>query len=270
MVARLSARFLVVALAASLAASQARPASAAEKEPPPLYQIQPIVDGAVIVASLATTLSIYAFGKGSITLSCPCNPQDVNFIDRGAIGNHSTPAATASNVTLGLALAAPVILDFVDMGVSRDYLYDMVVYGETLAVAGAFASIAKQIVQRPFPRTYDEPTLQQEANGYRSFYSGHTTLTFAAATVTTVTLGQRYGQYWVPAFIGLGVGVSIAIERVAAGWHFPTDVMMGAVTGTVLGIAIPVVHLRKLHLMPFVSDLPGDHPPGLALSGRWG
>jgi membrane-associated phospholipid phosphatase len=106
------------------------------------------------------------------------------------------------------------------------------------------------------------------ANGYRSFYSGHVALTFTALSAAAFTINERFGWTLVPWLVTGLVGASVAVERVAAGWHFPTDVMVGAVMGTAVGVLVPLIHLRRLGIMPTLSMLPGGQV-ALALTGRW-
>jgi membrane-associated phospholipid phosphatase len=37
----------------------------------------------------------------------------------------------------------------------------------------------------------------------------------------------------------------VAVERVASGDHFPTDVAVAAVAGTAIGVTVPWLHLRR-------------------------
>ena len=53
-----------------------------------------------------------------------------------------------------------------------------------------------------------------------------------------------------------GVGTSVGIERVAAGRHFPTDVLVGVVAGTAVGVLVPYYHRRKLDQGFFVTAAP--------------
>ncbi len=65
-------------------------------------------------------------------------------------------------------------------------------------------------------------------SGLDSFPSGHTTVSFAVATV----LAKRF-----PAFgpLCVGVAVFVGVSRVLRGSHFPTDVLGGAVVGVLSG-----------------------------------
>jgi len=125
-----------------------------------IYQIDPIIDGAIIGASVGLTIGIYVGAAGSIDVSCPCDRNQVNAFDRPAIGNHSDAAAWISNVTVGAALLTPVALDWLYLRQFRPFVDDMVVYAQAIALSGAFVTVAKQLAQRPFPRTYagERPT----------------------------------------------------------------------------------------------------------------
>ena len=67
-----------------------------------------------------------------------------------------------------------------------------------------------------------------------------------------------------------GVSASVAVERVAAGWHFPTDVLAGALVGTTVGVVVPALHLRRVRLMPeAISSAGGNLVGGLGVAGTW-
>jgi membrane-associated phospholipid phosphatase len=105
--------------------------------------------------------------------------------------------------------------------------------------------MAKYTVQRPLPRTYaGDPTLLSRPGGYRSFYSGHVSVVFAALSVTAMTLEVRHHQHVWPWILAVAVGTMVAVERVAAGRHFYTDVAVGAVAGTAVGTLVPLAHRR--------------------------
>jgi len=45
--------------------------------------------------------------------------------------------------------------------------------------------------------------------------------------------------------VGLLITGSVAVERVASGHHFPTDVTVAAVAGTAVGLTVPWLHFRR-------------------------
>jgi membrane-associated phospholipid phosphatase len=214
--------------------------------PKSVYHISPPVDLTVTVGVLVGTSVVYLNSDKLIKPRCPCDPAEVNAFDRGAIGNTSPTAATLSNLTVGAVVVAPLLFDAVDLGgLNEAWWEDAAVFAQTLAINGALMTAAKFIAQRPLPRTYaGDPSLIDSPEGYRSFYSGHTSLVFAGLSATAMTIRLRYGEKTWPWIVTGVVGTSVAIERVADGRHFPTDVIAGAVMGSAVGIVVPWLHSR--------------------------
>jgi membrane-associated phospholipid phosphatase len=236
---------LELAPAALAETPAAEPAAARVARPAPVYRLYPAADAAVMVTSAITIIVPEIFADEIIRFRCPCDPSEVNGFDRGAIGNHSTVAGGVSDVTLVAAIAVPPLLDLVDVGMGEAFLTDLAVYAQVMLVNGALAQIAKYTVQRPIPRTYaGDPLFLHEPAGYGSFFSGHTSTVFAALTATAMTARLRHGERWWPWAVAGVVGSSVAWERVAAGRHFPSDVLVGAAVGTATGVVIPWLHVR--------------------------
>jgi membrane-associated phospholipid phosphatase len=228
-----------------------------------IYELHPAVDAAVLTASVLAIAVPSLFASQIIDERCPCDPSTVNRLDRHAIGNHDRAAGLASDTTTLVAMVAPPVIELLAIRGRSALVSDLVVYGEVLLVNGALTEIAKYTVQRPLPRTYaGEANLVHSAGGYRSFYSGHTSTTFAALSAAAFTLRQRAGERVWPWLVVAGVGTSVAVERVADGRHFPTDVIAGAVMGTLVGVGVPWLHLRHdLRVVPARG--------GLGLAGRF-
>jgi membrane-associated phospholipid phosphatase len=211
-----------------------------------VYSVRWPIDVPVSVVGGLMVALPYDLGGGLIRERCPCDPSQVNPIDRGVIGNHSAAANRISDVSVGLALIAPIILDAVDVGTSHDLVEDMLVYAEALAVNGALVTVAKWAVQRPLPVVYsgDAPELVNAPGGYRSFYSGHTSNAVTALMAASMTYTLRHGETWWPWVVTGAFGFSVGAERVAAGRHFYTDVAVGALAGVLVGWLIPRIHER--------------------------
>jgi membrane-associated phospholipid phosphatase len=221
------------------------PPEAIQVAPRSIYRVTPAVDVPIIVAGVLAIALPYAFANDLIHPRCPCDPGEVNSLDRHVIGNHNKVLDDASDATAAIVLVAPPLLDALDLGFSPALLEDVTVYGEALAVNGALVTATKYAVQRPLPRTYArDPTLLNQPGGYRSFYSGHVSVVFAALSVTAMTLEVRHHQHLWPWVLAVAVGTMVAAERVAAGRHFYTDVAVGAVAGAAVGTLVPLAHRR--------------------------
>jgi membrane-associated phospholipid phosphatase len=211
-----------------------------------VYQLNPPADAAIIALGSLGVILPYAFENQLIRRRCPCDPSEVNALDRHVIGNANSFLDSVSDVSALAAMLVPLALDSFDLGLSRPLFEDAVILAEVLAVNGALVALAKFSVQRPLPRVYAEPdsALAQSPGGFRSFYSGHTSTTVASLSAAAFTLKLRYSQQvWPWLAVGL-FGAAVGAERVAAGRHFYTDVVVGALAGAAVGTAIPWLHAR--------------------------
>jgi membrane-associated phospholipid phosphatase len=267
-----SARVAGVAVAA-LIIGNALPAAATDDEPGStrprdVYELHLGVDIPVMVAGGSVGLARALFEDHLARKSCPCDPSSVNALDRPVIGYHSEAASLAANITVYGTMAALPLLDALDLGFRRPLLHDVVVYAEALAVDTAIQNIVNFAVARPRPRTYaGDPAFVNGAEGYVSFYAGHVSTAFTAMSAASFTLRRRYGTGIWPWIATALVGGSVAVERVASGHHFPTDVAVAAVAGTAIGIAIPWAHTRRSS--ETISLAPAPSGRGLALVGTF-
>ncbi|MGN0479721.1 MAG: phosphatase PAP2 family protein [Hominenteromicrobium sp.] len=99
--------------------------------------------------------------------------------------------------------------------------------------------VLKNIVCRPRPCAAfpDIPLLIARPNSY-SFPSGHSASSFAAAVMLTLR-HRKWG------WIALVPAALIAFSRVFLFVHYPTDVLAGALLGTLFAFAVYAVYRRK-------------------------
>ena len=67
--------------------------------------------------------------------------------------------------------------------------------------------------------------------GNPSMPSGHASIAFSAATI----LGYRYPKWRIPLYIGAGL---VGFTRIYLGRHYTSDVLVGAVIGTTMGVIV--------------------------------
>ena len=199
----------------------------------------------------------------------PCNASQVNAFDRLAIGHSSQPARTAADI-ISLVPIAYLALDMIDVGPKhwKTYLTDLWVVAEALLWNGAIQNLVSRAVRRPRPFLYSPgvyPSDRDNPEAGLSFYSGHTSFAFALATSCSYTFTLRHPHSkwrWViwPAL--MAVASIEPVLRVYSGDHFPTDVMVGAVAGSAIGLLFPALHRRLksapkvltgLRLVPVIS-----------------
>jgi len=193
---------------------------------------------------------------------------DVPAIDKWALGRTSRTARTASQVTITAMLVVPAALDVLDVrlygGTWSTAGEDLIVMGEAMLVNGALNELVKVAVRRPRPFTYDGHELQ-EPDSYLSFYSAHSSNAFAMGMAYATTFSLRHPRsgyrYLVYGAVIAGGGTT-GLLRVLAGKHFPSDVLVGALMGSAVGITVPLLH-RRHQLSVAVS------PGGVALVGAF-
>ena len=109
----------------------------------------------------------------------------------------------------------------------------------------AMNQVVKFIVgrERPFVHALpeaDKPHTARPSDNNLSFFSGHTTMAFAmAASAGTVASMRRYRLApWIWA-VGIAVATVTGYLRIAADVHYASDVLTGAVVGSLAGFAVP-------------------------------
>jgi membrane-associated phospholipid phosphatase len=188
----------------------------------------------------------------------PCDASALNAFDRLAIGHSSQAARTAADAIS----AVPIVylaLDILDVGPRhwKAYLTDLWVVAEALLWNGAVQDIVRRAVRRPRPFLYTPGVYPSERDGDDasfSFYSGHTSFAFALATSCSYTFTLRHPHSkwrWVVWPALMAVASIEPVLRVYSGDHFPTDVIVGAVAGSAIGLLFPALH-RRLRSAPKV------------------
>jgi len=222
-----------------------------------------VIPGHTVSRPVDGAIQILAFTAGLTAKLIPARDrqpwdEEVFGADMRVRDNFSRRAAHISDGLLGLSLAAPVVyltgrtIDDVD----GDRL---LLYGQSMAINVALASVAKQLVQRPRPYTYSQKqsvrayAKAQGTDAYLSFYSGHAAATFGAATTGAYLLGTSNASPALKSFAwgaGFGVAAMTASLRVRAGKHFYSDVLVGSLVGMTVGYVVPALHADDKPYVP--------------------
>lgn len=239
----------------SVAFGDAPPPAFTHDESP--YQLRLDVDIAAVVlgavlwggTSLIGTTPPPAYCGTSTTPAC--NPRSLNAFDRLALGHSSAAARTAADI-ISFVPILYLAIDIGDVGLRhwKTYLTDLWVFAEVLGWNGAFQDIVRRAVRRPRPFLYTPglyPSERDSPEASFSFYSGHTAFAFAIATTAAYTFTLRHPNWWVRWLVWPSLMLVASVEpvlRVYSGDHFPTDVIVGAVAGSAVGLLIPALHRR--------------------------
>lgn len=242
------------------------PVPSASLAPPHPMRTRLIIDLPIIGLSTAIALGSEYIGKEQPWAGCAaCDRGSINALDRTALGNHSAPARTVSDIGLISLIALPFALDLGDSLIQRGrdrspdrarhlrgWGTDVVVLLETFAVTYASTNVVKFALRRPRPYSYEQgsevgdPT---ENDARLSFFSGHASMSFAMATSYASLFQARHPRSrWVaPVWVlGMSLASVTAVARVEAGKHFWTDVIVGAAVGTGIGLLVPALHRNRV------------------------
>ena len=113
-------------------------------------------------------------------------------------------------------------------------LYAFIFFG--VGVPSLVTTLFKRLIGRGRPGNFDEFgllhfQLNWDRYSFQSFPSGHATTAFALAMVLAF-LAPRW------TYVALVFGVVVAISRVVLGEHYPSDVVAGAIVGTLGAYAV--------------------------------
>jgi hypothetical protein len=222
-------------------------------------------DGSILgIGGAATALGYYFFRSVSAPSSSDIlqrSGETINGFDRSAINQHSESAATISDVLIGITTAAPLLL-CADHAIGKDWRTITLMYIETWSFIGGTSTLSKGLITRYRPYVYnpDVPLDKKlTSDAKMSFFSNHTTSAFASAVfLSTVYSDNHPNSDWKP-YVWTGtllVASAVGYLRYAAGEHFPSEILVGAVAGSAIGYAIPWMHRINNENMSITPSVP--------------
>ena len=199
-----------------------------------------------------------------------CNPPGFDVSVRNAIvWRDPGRAVTLSTITgyvvepaLGYALIGYASLAS-DNASWAQLIDDLVPVLETVALSEFGCNIVKLSVgrQRPYAHFAAVP-IEADADANLSYFSGHSTLTFAIAT--SAGLVAHWRGYKVEPFVWgveLPLAAATAYFRMAGDKHYLSDVVTGTTVGVLSGLTIPRLMEHDVAVVPTGA--------GVALVGRF-
>jgi undecaprenyl-diphosphatase len=251
------------------------------------FVLDPVSDGVLTAAGFGFSVMLgIILGTGEIKPPAPAvGVSSLASFDQGAVTQTIDPnAATYSDIALyvGLsyALIDPVLSGFRDGWDAA--LVDAFMYAESGSLTLALTDITKIAVRRPRPIDYTNcPPVNGMPNTNPgcsstdlglSFFSGHASAIAAVgATATYIAFvrSPHSPRPWITLGVAAAFTAFVSYERVRAGEHFPSDVIVGSLAGASVGVLVPHLHRHMEEAPPVwvgLAPVPGGGG-GLSVQG---
>jgi membrane-associated phospholipid phosphatase len=197
-----------------------------------------------------------------------------------------TTASRVTDALLYASVAYPYVVD--DLAVawlgrqSPDVAWQMfVIDTQAFSLSYAMYNITKRVTGRERPYAAQCSTNPNASgcgstNRFRSFFSGHTTMTATGAALicahhTQLRLYRDPVADAATCVTAVGVTTATAVLRMASDNHWATDVLMGHLMGYVSGYLLPtLLYYKEFHFKP--PPGPGERtlaPPRVAVLPAW-
>jgi len=212
------------------------------------YLLKPEKEICLFTAGAGLTVLGYSLpGRMDQAVDFSGSARDLIYPERFSVRCRRADLDRASDITVALCSLMPVLLPLSGETAGCGGRH-AVMYCESILILNGLVNVSKNAVQRARPYVYHRAVPGQvfdEKKDYQSFFSAHTAFAFLGAVYTGTVLEQtRPGALW-NRYVWIG-GLSLAavtgMFRILSGNHFPTDVLTGAVIGSVIGYLIPAVH----------------------------
>lgn len=187
------------------------------------------------------------------------NRYDINKLDRIATHNWDPEAGKVSDVFYkAMPIIAPtIVLPHLLQKEWTEAATISLMYIEVYWYTKSLTLFSKSISQRIRPYLYNTSLTPDQRFSFQgneapsastSFFSGHTSATFASAVFMSKVFQDIHGKgKWSRIIWGTSISAAVvtAFARVKSGEHYPTDVLAGALVGSAVGYFIPHLHKKK-------------------------
>jgi membrane-associated phospholipid phosphatase len=249
---------VVLALAPSLAAAQQR--RSAEDEGPLVSR----GDAAVAAGFLVGSAALWPVDRYLAARIQDSTVQAVRFAKKAATG-FNTLARPGTLVISGALFAAGAATGNDGMRQVGRHGAEAVVLAEILTRGvKVIAGRARPNVNLDAPHDFELGRGWGD-NRYQSFFSGHASDAFAAATVFTAETARRNpGWEWPVGAVLYGGAALVGVSRMYDNKHWATDVLAGAALGTFVGLQVVRWHDKRDD--EDMEPVPDGGSPGASVS----
>jgi hypothetical protein len=163
-------------------------------------------------------------------------------------------------VTLVATLGVPIGAELTQ-GVDIRLANTSIIYAEIVAANFLLNTVVKYTMPRLRPYNYRTPpaaayVASQGVDAQLSFYSGHASSAFAAAIGGSYLFAAAHPEGMAKSYlwgVESAMATATAILRIRAGKHFYSDVAVGMVVGSAMGIGVPL--LEGVHYRPTATEM---------------
>ena len=190
------------------------------------------------------------------------NKNEVNSFDRSLMFSYKRNLDLFSdNSPYALALL-PVISMIPNFKNGNIVLTYGIMYSQALLLNYGTVFTLKGAINKYRPYMYDAGIVRGKENDYHnSFPSSAASFAFLSATFLSVTFSQEFpdSKWKLPIILGsYTMAAGVAAGRLYSGTHFLSDVLVGAVIGSLYGGLMPLLHLNnsnKLTVLPNANGI---------------
>jgi membrane-associated phospholipid phosphatase len=208
-------------------------------------------------ALLTTGVAAQTLGRYRVNHMRPAGPEDLRrsdipYWERWAAGTYNPAADLASDILAVGVGGSAIFVGAWDAGWNktpwRPVLEDLLILGEALAWSSALNLNVRAMRLRPRPFVYgtEAPAAERaEPQAAGGFYSGHASEAFLGAVYLATVYPLRHPEFEHRGWLWAGsltAATAAATVRVASGKHFPSDVLAGAVMGSLIGLGFVQLH----------------------------
>jgi membrane-associated phospholipid phosphatase len=153
---------------------------------------------------------------------------------------------STAKISDGMALGTAMAAGMLTLALPKNQRSEYAAIGlQNVWITANLTQTVKVFAARNRPYTHAPGFVSNNSDDHYSFFSGHSSITATAATTAIMmALNQPNMPTWgkTAAYTAGGLAITTATLRIAAGKHYPSDV----VTGILVGVGVALIN-TKLH-----------------------
>ncbi|MDY6284590.1 MAG: phosphatase PAP2 family protein [Fibrobacter sp.] len=217
------------------------------KDPP--YELTWGTEAPILSLGVAAYIfSEYSFSQMEPRSSAP-SKEDLLPWDRPFAGTYHPSLDAVSDWTLFALVAFPLGFETAELALGNSSGSEAATFFLTAIEVTLWQSSVNLIVRSTRlwarPEIYRSGADRSRGESWGSFYSGHTGAAFSIAVLSGMWFMDKYpNSAYVPLVWGgsLALATTVGLLRIAAGKHYPTDVLAGALIGSAASYFVLRVH----------------------------